>query len=176
MKVVILPNGARVDLQGGSYILEDDQSLVFETKTGLEYRFAATAPNEGNILLQAIDAFVATSNNISANPVSNGGVLPIVTITSVSPDPIPVNAITNLTFTGTGISNNFGMLVAQYGSLAQGVSINLTYVDAVTAASNAAFFDTTNTTKYPNGIVGASLFDYVINGQTVTGMITLTFA
>jgi hypothetical protein len=176
MKVVILPNGVRVDLQGGSYILEDDQTLVFDTKTGLEYRFVPTYPNEGNVLLQAIDAFVATSDNISANPVSTGGVLPAITLTSVSPNPIPTNTITDLTFTGTSLTDNFGMLVAQYGSTAQGVTIPLTFVDEVTVAANGSFFDTTNTTKYPNGIVGTSVFDYVTNSQTITGMITLTFS
>lgn len=177
MKVVILPNGVRIDIQGGTYTLGgDSQTLVFNTKTGYRYRFVSMDQTQGDTLIKAIDTFVATSNNISANPISSGGVQPIVTITSVSPDPIPVKVITNLTFTGTGITDNFGMLIAQHGSLAQGVGIPLTYVDEVTVAANGAFFDTTNVSSYPNGIVGTSLFDYVTNGQTVTSMISLTFA
>jgi len=176
MKVVILPNGVRVDIEGGTYVLQDQQVLVFNTKTGYRYRFVSMDQTQASTLLDAIDTFVATSNNISANPVASGGVAPIINLTSVSPGTIPVNIITDLTFTGTGVTNNFGMLIAQYGSSAQGVTIPLTYVDEVTVASNGAYFDTGNTINYPYGIVGTSTFDYVSNGQTVTSMITLTFA
>jgi len=177
MKVVILPNGVRVDIEGGTYTLDDDaQTLVFHTRTGYRYRFVSIDQTKASTLLDAIDTFVAASGNISANPVSSGGITPIITFVSVSPGTIPVKVITDLTFTCTGATNNFNMLVAQHGSLAQGVAINLSYVDDVTLVANGAFFDTTNVTLYPNGIVGTSVFDYVSNGQTVTSAMTLTFA
>jgi len=93
MKFVALPDGRRVDLEGSSYTLENNQTLAVNTNGCCSdpkmYRFTAVTPGDAYVLIQAIDNFVSGSANISPVPVSSGGLPPTLEFFSVTPNTLP---------------------------------------------------------------------------------------
>lgn len=110
MKFVALPDGRRVDLEGSSYALEANQTLVVNTNGCCSdpkmYRFTAVTPGDAYVLIQAIDNFVSGSANISSVPVSSGGIAQLLKFISITPNIVNSADYTYFTLTGTGFTTS----------------------------------------------------------------------
>jgi len=129
MKFLVLPNGRRIDLEGTSYTLKDNQTLVINTngccesaaglgdttdeflissnmKTTSEgptsYSFTAVTPGDAYAMIGAIDSFVGGSGAISNIPVASGGFVEPLTFLTISPETVPGGDVYTFTITGTG--------------------------------------------------------------------------
>jgi len=149
MKFLALPDGRRIDLEGSSYTLKNNQTLVINTNgccessrgvgdttdefrlptgtqdTGADsYEFVAVTPGDAYAMVGAIDAFVATPDNISAVPVSNGGIVKPVEFIDITPNPWHYAGVYAFTVTGR---NFYPALASAIWALDNGtISIGLT--------------------------------------------------
>jgi hypothetical protein len=105
MKFVILPDGQRVDIDGGAYHTDGFLTITLLTSAGVSFSYACISAANLGQLVAAIDTFVGTNNNISSNPIiSSGGGSPFAW-TSITPNTTPIGSNAIFAVVGTGFTS-----------------------------------------------------------------------
>ena len=190
MKFLALPDGRRIDLEGSSYALKNNQTLVINTNgccessrgvgdttdefllpkgtqdTGADsYEFTAVTPADAYAMVGAIDAFASTSDNISAVPVSNGGIVEPLTFLTISPATVAGGDYYDFTITGTGFYPELTAALWSVPGYATGPFV-LTYVSHTKIIINWGFA----------AVAGVGTFYYNIGYTDVSTELSVTIA
>ncbi len=158
MKFVIFPDGRRVDIDGGWYSIYNTAAVRLNPLNGNAYDFYCLSAGAAQAFLLAIDAFIASTDNISANPVNDGGYSSLTWI-SVTPNSyVTGDPLVNYEIAGTGFVTS-GITVMQTRLDSNPLVTN---DSAITINSDISITMDVNSNTYDN--LGAYTIFYSING------------